>query len=189
MELRDEIGLELEAAKRRDRILTWLLGIGIVLLVGYGTWHHYQSKESRDLVEAQKTVFFAGHGLLLPPAWQRSGDSSTVIKLRLVHGLDPENIESLMVEDQRMAPESTDNFVEKWQARTDLGAQTISTYHDASVNAVGASCVKVDFGGTPKRIRVSCLSTDGRWKVTLVGGERDLRALDTLVEQFTLLEN
>lgn len=192
--LRDEISLQQEAARKREQLIIWLLVLLGLAVIGYAILHHYQSQEHHEDSESQKSVAFAGRLLQLPPLWEKYVAGSNLLTLVLTpQGQAPsQNSKVLTLEDQRQRPEIPSQFVAGWQnapRAADSPILGIAPYHDASVNAVGASCVRIDYGGPLRPLKILCLSNDGRWKATLSGDDRDLRPLDNLVEQFTILEN
>ncbi|SEF71507.1 hypothetical protein SAMN05421819_0919 [Bryocella elongata] len=190
----DEIGLQQEAAKRRERLLIWLL-LAFVVVCGIGVGVRlYRSSQSRVDRGSAQSVSFAGRTLQLPPLWKPDLAETTVHTLVLTpEGLAPgANPKRISLEDERDHPETPSQFVDGWLKtphEPDPTVESMIPYYDASVNAVGASCVRIAYGGAERSLKIICLAHDGRYKVTFTGSERDIRPLDSLIEQFTVLEN
>ena len=189
----DEIGLQQEAAKKRERLFIWLL-LAVVVVGGTAVGvHFYRTSQSRVERGSPQSVSFAGRTMQVPPLWLPYGAGTTAHTLVLTpDGLPPStNPRVISLIDEREHAEVPDQFMAGWlkAPTTDPTVESMIPYHDASVNAVGANCVRIAYGGAARSLKIVCLSHDGRWKATLSGSERDIRPLDSMIEQFTLLEN
>jgi hypothetical protein len=187
----DEIAQQQDADKRRERLLILVLVVAVIAVFASVWSLRRESRERREQAEATKTVVFLKHSLQLPPLWQKYAAGSTEETLVLNRGSAGPSQPMITLDDEREKPEIPAQFVDGWKNATrypGFNPQSVDSFHDAAVDAEGATCVQVDWGGAQRAIKVICLSSDGRFKVSLSGSVQDTRALDVMVEQFGILE-
>jgi hypothetical protein len=132
------------------------------------------------------TAQFMGKTLHVPEGWgvyafgTRGGTLS--LTRHVAQGLGP----LLTLEDERRAPEDPAKFVGGWKKSLRVPGfhpKSLEEYHDDVVNSVGARCVAMEWGGTQRPFRLVCLTSNGRWKLTLSGDDSDVPALDDMARQ------
>lgn len=166
--------------------------VAIVVLVGaiagvvvYLEKDRFASSGATSSVEAQpQAVSFEGRTLQAPAAWRVTESTNGVLSLMSAthDNLPP----TLTLEDERLKPEVPGGFVAGWknaQRYPDFHPLSLEEFHDAAVDQAGAPCVRIDWGGTRRPLRIVCLASDGRWKLTLSGSASDVGALDMLAQQ------
>jgi hypothetical protein len=85
----------------------------------------------------------------------------------------------------------TAQFVEHWIAapRTQqFHPESVERYHDAAIDGAALRCVKVRWAGGDVMpgampVEVDCVTGDGRWRLILLGKDRDIGALDSIARQ------
>jgi hypothetical protein len=133
----------------------------------------------------QEVVSFAGRTLHLrwPLRAEPVGSTNSTLRIRLEDDRASAGIDLL---DERTSPVDATQFVEHWIAapRTQqFHPESVAVYHDAAVDAAALRCVKVRWMGDVMPVEVNCVTGDGRWKLILLGKDRDTAALDSIARQ------
>jgi hypothetical protein len=138
----------------------------------------------------QQTVSFAGGKLYLPWPLRSEPVGSTVSTLR-VRLEDDRASAGIDLLDERTSPVDAAHFVEHWIAtpRTQqFHPDSVEEYHDAAVDAARLRCVRVRWSGDAMPVEVNCVTDDGRWKLVLLGEDRDIASFDLIAQQMRGLE-
>lgn len=133
----------------------------------------------------QEVVSFAGRTLSLrwPLRSEPVGSTASTLRMRLEDDRASAGIDLL---DERTSPVDAAHFVEHWIAapRTQqFHPQSVAAYHDAAVDGAGLRCVRIGWAGDVMPVEVNCATEDGRWKLILLGKDRDIAALDSIARQ------
>lgn len=135
---------------------------------------------------AVATIDFQGRTLQVPAAWgvYEFGTRGGTLNLtrRADHGLNP----MLTLEDERTHPEDAARFVSGWKHSVGVPGfqpQSLEEYRDYAVDNAGAKCVRMLWNGNQRPVRVICINSTGRWKLTLSGDTGDMQGFDAMAQQ------
>lgn len=154
----------------------------IVLFVALGVAGWLAFRSSRR----QETVSFAGRTLYLrwPLRAEPVGSTISTLRMRLEDDRASAGIDLL---DERTSPVDAANFVQRWIAmpRTQqFHPESVEAYHDAAVDAAELRCARIRWSGEDTMpVEVTCVTEDGRWKLVLLGEDRDLGSFDFIARQ------
>ena len=174
-----------------ERTVVLLLTVAVLAVFGIVAKQHMEEKHADDLPSVPSSVTFAGKTLDVPTDWHVYEAGSRDTSLDLLRHANDTLGPSLTLEDERGKPEIPAKFVSGWmraQRVPGFQPQSLDEFHDAAVDAAGAPCVKIDWGGSRTPLRFICLSSNGRWKLTLSGTEDDVPALDAMARQLSAFE-
>lgn len=155
----------------------WIFALAILCVV---VWAAFR------ISRRQETVAFAGRTVFLrwPLRAEPVGSTVSTLRMRLEDDRASAGIDLL---DERTSPLDAAQFVEHWIAapRTQqFHPESVAAYHDAAVDAAALRCVRVQWtGDVVIPVEVDCVTGDGRWKLVMLGKDRDIGSLDWIARQ------
>lgn len=173
-----------------------LKGWGVVIVLGIavavvffvalsGLLPHSDDAAITGLAPGQ-IAFFQGQNLRLPDPWHEYLPGSRGGTLTMKRARGGRTGPTLTLEDERRRPEDVEGFVRGWMnANGNPGFRPtgLDEFHDSAVDSAAMRCVSIHWPDARRPLQLVCLASDGRWKLTLVGRDSDVSALDAVAQQ------
>ena len=131
-------------------------------------------------------AIFQGQQLQLPEPWRQYVPGSRGGTLTMKKSGGGRSGPTLTLEDERRHPEDVQHFVSGWMAANGTPGfrpQSLNELHDTSVDGAGMRCVSIHWPDAKRPLQLVCIASNGRWKLTLVGTDSDVPALDAVAQQ------
>ncbi len=165
-----------------------VLAIAVLVVFGIalsGLLPHSDDAAITGLAPGQ-TATFEGQNLQLPEPWHQylpgSRGSTLTMKKAGAGRMGP----TLTLEDERRHPEDVQHFLSGWMnAKGNPGFRpaSLDEFHDTAVDQGGMRCVSIHWPDAKKPLQLVCIASNGRWKLTLIGTDSEIPALDAVAQQ------
>ena len=167
-------------------VIVLAVAVAVVFTIALsGLLPHSDDAAITGLAPGQIAVF-QGQQLQLPDPWHEYTPGSRGLTLTMKKAGAGRAGPTLTLEDERRHPEDVQQFVSGWRnanGTPGFRPQSLDEFHDSSVDGSAMRCVSIHWPDAKRPLQLVCIASNGRWKLTLVGKDDDVPALDAVAQQ------